>query len=153
MACSHSIWATYACKCLNYDYLNFKHKLSQQIGGSRADLLELKVAASTVVKSGLEGEVECIPQQMHELRHFPVPDHHKLLQNRFFTWCEVGACSARCCALSLALAPGPSQREPGNWQGGQHPSEPAQAPRQAHRTSPKPPDTNHDRGVQSFKRR
>jgi hypothetical protein len=39
----------------------------------------------------------------------------------------------------------------GNWQGGQHPSEPAQAPSQGRRTSPKPPDTNHDRGVQSCK--
>jgi hypothetical protein len=31
-----------------------------------------------------------------------------VLQNRLFAWCEVGVCSARCCALSLALAPGPS---------------------------------------------
>jgi hypothetical protein len=35
-----------------------------------------------------------------------VPDHHKVLQNRFFDWCKVGVCRARCCALSLA--PGPS---------------------------------------------
>jgi hypothetical protein len=77
------------------------------IGGSKADLLELKGAAWAVVTSGLESEVQCIPQQMHELR--PFPDHHKVLLNRFFAWCEVGACRARCCALSLALAPGPSQ--------------------------------------------
>jgi hypothetical protein len=66
------------------------------------------VADWPVVTSGLESEVQCIPQQAHELRPFPVPDHHKVLQNRFFAWCEVGACRARCCALSLALAPGSS---------------------------------------------
>jgi hypothetical protein len=32
-----------------------------------ADLLELKVAAWVVVTSGLESEVQCIPQQVHEL--------------------------------------------------------------------------------------
>jgi hypothetical protein len=32
-----------------------------------------------------------------------------VITNRFFAWCEVGACRASCCALSLALAPGPSQ--------------------------------------------
>jgi hypothetical protein len=79
------------------------------MGGSKADLLELKpLAAWAVVTSGLECEVQCIPQHMHELRPSPVPDHHKLVQNSFFSWCEVGACSSRCCALSLALAPGPS---------------------------------------------
>jgi hypothetical protein len=45
---------------------------------------------------------------MHGLRPFPIPDHHKVLQNRVFAWRELGACRARCCALSLALAPGPS---------------------------------------------
>jgi hypothetical protein len=78
------------------------------IGGSKADLLELKVAAWAEVTSGLESEVQCIPQQMHGLRPFLVPDHHKVLENHFFAWSEVGACRARCCALSLALAPGPS---------------------------------------------
>jgi hypothetical protein len=58
--------------------------------------------------SGLESEVQCIRQQMHEMRPFPVPDHHKVLQNGFFAWCEVGVCRATCCALSLALAPGSS---------------------------------------------
>jgi hypothetical protein len=58
------------------------------------------------VGSGLESEVQCIPQQMHELR--PVSDHHKVLQTRCFAWCEVGAYRAECCALSLALAPGPN---------------------------------------------
>jgi hypothetical protein len=71
-------------------------------------LLELKVAAWAVVTFGFESEVQCMPQQMHELRLFPVPDHHKVLQNISFAWCEVGACRARCCALSLALAPEPS---------------------------------------------
>jgi hypothetical protein len=52
--------------------------------------------------------VQCIRQQMHEMRTFAIPDHHKVLQNRFFAWCEVGACRARCCALSLVLALGPS---------------------------------------------
>jgi hypothetical protein len=56
----------------------------------------------------LESEVQCIRQQMHEMLPFPVPDHHKVLRNRFFTWCVVGVCRARCCALSLALAPGSS---------------------------------------------
>jgi hypothetical protein len=79
--------------------------------------------------------VQCIPQQMNEMRPFTIPDHKKVLENRFFAWWEVGVCRARCCALSLA--PGHSPR--GNWQGGQHPSEPAQAPRQGHRTSPNPP--------------
>jgi hypothetical protein len=55
--------------------------------------------------SGLESEVQCIRQQMHEMRPFPIPDHHKMLQNRLFAWCEVGVCRAKCCALSLALAP------------------------------------------------
>jgi hypothetical protein len=94
--------------------------------------------------------VQCIPQQMYELRPFPVPDYHKVLQNRFFAWCEVGVCRARCCALSLTPAPGAQPL--GNWKGGQHPSEPAQAPRQGHRSSPIPPVTNHDRGVRSRKR-
>jgi hypothetical protein len=67
-----------------------------------------KLAAWAVVTSGLESEVQCIPQQMHELRPFPVPDHHKVPRNRFFSWCEVGACWARCCTLSLA--PGPRQK-------------------------------------------
>jgi hypothetical protein len=49
--------------------------------------------------------VQCIRQQMHEMRPFPLPDHHKVLQDRFFAWFEVGVCRARCCALSLALAP------------------------------------------------
>jgi hypothetical protein len=76
-------------------------------------------------------------QQMHELRPFAVPDHHKVLQNRFSAWCEVGACRAGCCALSLVL--GLARAQPcGNGQGGQHPSEPAQAPRQGHRTGSKP---------------
>jgi hypothetical protein len=52
--------------------------------------------------------VQCILQQMHELRPFPVPAHHKVLPNRFFAWCELGTCRARCCALSLALASEPS---------------------------------------------
>jgi hypothetical protein len=76
-----------------------KHALAWWIGGSKADFLELKVA---VVTSGLESEVHCIPQQMHEFRPFPVPGRHKVPQNRFFAWCEVGSCRARCCALSLA---------------------------------------------------
>jgi hypothetical protein len=58
--------------------------------------------------SGFESEEQCIRQQMHEMRPFPVPDHHKVLQNHFFPWCEVGVCRARFCALSLALAPGSS---------------------------------------------
>jgi hypothetical protein len=28
--------------------------------------------------------VQCIRQQMHEMRPFPVPDHHKVLQNPLF---------------------------------------------------------------------
>jgi hypothetical protein len=55
----------------------------------------------------LESEVQCIPQQMHELR----PDHHKVLQNPFFACCEVGVCRARCCALSLT--PGSSHEGSG----------------------------------------
>jgi hypothetical protein len=78
------------------------------MGASKADLLVLTVAAWAVVTSGLEIEVQRIPQQMHELRPSPVHDHHKVLHNRIFAWCEVGACRARCCALSLALVPGPS---------------------------------------------
>jgi hypothetical protein len=54
--------------------------LAWSIGGSKADLLELKVAAWAVVTSGLESEVQCIPQQMHELRPFPVPDYEKVLK-------------------------------------------------------------------------
>jgi hypothetical protein len=50
--------------------------------------------------------VQCIPQQMHEMQPFPVPDHNQVLQNHFFAGCEVGVCRARCCALSLS--PGPS---------------------------------------------
>jgi hypothetical protein len=50
---------------------------------------------------------------MHELRPFSVPDRQNVLQNRLFAWCEVGACRARCCALSLAQAPGPSHGEIG----------------------------------------
>jgi hypothetical protein len=46
--------------------------------------------------------VQCIRQQMLEIRPFPVRDHQKVLRNRFFAWCEVGVCRARCCALSLA---------------------------------------------------
>jgi hypothetical protein len=61
----------------------FQKALAWSIGGSKADLLELKVAAWAVVTSGLDRDVQCIPQQMHELRPFPVPDHHKVLQNRF----------------------------------------------------------------------
>jgi hypothetical protein len=64
--------------------------LAWSIAGSKADLLELKEAAWAVVTSGLESEVQRIPQQMHELRPFPVPDHPKVLQNRFFAWCEMG---------------------------------------------------------------
>jgi hypothetical protein len=56
----------------------------------------------------LESKVQCILQQMHEMRLFPVPENQKVLQNRFFAWYEVGVCRARCCALSLALAPRPS---------------------------------------------
>jgi hypothetical protein len=55
----------------------------------------------------LESEAQCIWQQMHEMRPFSVPDHHKVLQNRFVAWCEVGVSRVRCCALSLA--PGSSQ--------------------------------------------
>jgi hypothetical protein len=40
------------------------------------------------------------------MRPFPVPDHHKVLQNRFFAGCKVGIGRARCCTLSLALARG-----------------------------------------------
>jgi hypothetical protein len=54
----------------------------------------------------LQSEVQCILQQRHEMLPLTVPDHHKVLQNRFFDWCKVGVCRARCCALSLA--PGPS---------------------------------------------
>jgi hypothetical protein len=39
---------------------------------------------------------------MDEMRPFPVPDHHEVIQNLFFAWCVVGVCRARCCALSLA---------------------------------------------------
>jgi hypothetical protein len=77
--------------------------LAWSIGGSKADLLELKVAAWATEDIWLE--VQCIPQQMHELRPFPVTDHQKVLQNRFFVRCDVGACRARCCALSLAPRP------------------------------------------------
>jgi hypothetical protein len=58
--------------------------LARSTGGSEANLLELKVAAWAVVRSRLESEVQCIQQQMHELRPFPIPDHHKVLRNRFF---------------------------------------------------------------------
>jgi hypothetical protein len=94
----------YQKKCIS----SCQKALAWSIGGSKADLLELKVAAGAVATSGLESEVQCIPQKMHELRSFPVPDHTNVLQNRFLAWCAVGACRARCCALSLALAPGPS---------------------------------------------
>jgi hypothetical protein len=57
--------------------------LAWSIGGSKANSLELKVAAWAALTSGLESEVQCIPQQMHELRPFPIRDHHKVLQNRF----------------------------------------------------------------------
>jgi hypothetical protein len=69
------------------------------MGGSKADLLELKVA---VVTSGLGSEVQRIPQQMHQLRPLTVPDHNRVHQSCFLAWCEVGACRARCCALSMA---------------------------------------------------
>jgi hypothetical protein len=59
---------------------------------------------------GPESEVQCIQQQTHEMRPFPVPCHHKVLPNRFFAWCEVSVCRARCCALSLALVPGSSHK-------------------------------------------
>jgi hypothetical protein len=38
--------------------------MAWSIGGSKADLLELKMAAWEVVTSGLESELQCIPQQM-----------------------------------------------------------------------------------------
>jgi hypothetical protein len=38
------------------------------------------------------------------------------------------------------------------WKGGQHPSKPAQAPRQSIRTRPNPPDAIHNRDVKSCKR-
>jgi hypothetical protein len=37
--------------------------------------------------------VQCVPQQMHELRPFPVSDHHKVLQTAFWLgvkWAPVG---------------------------------------------------------------
>jgi hypothetical protein len=49
--------------------------------------------------SGLESEVQCIPQQMHELRPFPVPDNHKLLRTSFLLgvmWAPVGRGAAPC---------------------------------------------------------
>jgi hypothetical protein len=58
-------------------------------------------------------EVQCILQQRHEMRPLTVPDHHKVLQNRFFAWCKAGECRARCCARSLALAPWPSHMDIG----------------------------------------
>jgi hypothetical protein len=68
-----------------------------------------------VETSGLQSEVQCIPQQMHQMPPFPIPDHHKVLPNRCFAWCEVGVCRARCCALSLA--PGPSNGDTGRVDG------------------------------------
>jgi hypothetical protein len=47
--------------------------------GSKADLLGSKVAALAVVTSGLESEVQCIPQKTHELRTIHVSSHHKPL--------------------------------------------------------------------------
>jgi hypothetical protein len=58
----------------------------------------------------LESEVQCSRQQMHEMRPFPVPDHHNVLQKRFFARVNVGVCRARCCALSLAPGPGENCR-------------------------------------------
>jgi hypothetical protein len=49
---------------------------------------------------------------MHTLCPFPVPDHQKELQTRFFVWCEAGTCRARCCVT------GTGAQQWGNWQGG-----------------------------------
>jgi hypothetical protein len=49
--------------------------------------------------SGLESEVQCIRQQVHETRPFPVPDHHKVLQTAFslgVKWASVGRGAAPC---------------------------------------------------------
>jgi hypothetical protein len=84
---------------------------------------------------------------------FPYPTIAKC-SKRLFAWCEVGACTcrARCCGCPVT---GTRAQPWENWQGGsgQHPIEPAQAPRQVHRTTPKTPDTNYGKGVQSCKRR
>jgi hypothetical protein len=80
----------------------------------------------------------------------PLPNPHRLLHTAFLLgamWASVGRGAAPCHWL---WHHGPAM---GNWQGGQYPSEPAQALRQGHRTSPKLPHTNHKRGVQSCKRR
>jgi hypothetical protein len=69
------------------------------IGGSKADLLELKMSAWAMVTSGLESEVQCLPQQMHELRPFLVPDHQKVLQIVFLLgvkWAPIGRGAAPC---------------------------------------------------------
>jgi hypothetical protein len=78
--------------------------------------------------------MQCTPQQTYEMRPFPVPDHQKAVQNRLFAWCEVGVCTARCCALSLALAPG--LRHEGFGRVDSTLSERAQAPRQGQTKTP-----------------
>jgi hypothetical protein len=43
--------------------------------------------------------VQCTWQQMHEMRPFPIPDHHEVLQNRFslgVKWASVGRGVAPC---------------------------------------------------------
>jgi hypothetical protein len=130
-------------------FLECQKALSWSIGGSKADLLELKVAAWAVVTSGSESEVQCIPQQMHELRPFPSPNITNYSETAFslgVKWAPVGRGAAPC---HWHWHQGPAMGESAGWTA----PEPAQAPKQGHRTSPKPPDTNHDKGLQPCKRR
>jgi hypothetical protein len=108
--------------------------LAYSIGSSKLTYLSSKWHSEQWRYLGLESGVQCIQQQMHEFDLVAVADPHKVLQNVFSAWFRMGVCRARCCALSLA-----TRVKPGvTWQSGQHPSEPAQAPRQDAEPDPTP---------------
>jgi hypothetical protein len=129
-------------------FLDFKRHWRARYAGVKPSCLVSKWQPEQW-RSGLESEVQCFRQQMHQMRPFPVLDHGTVLQNRFFAWCEVGACRARCCALSLALAPGPATRDLAGWIAPQRASSSSEAKPQ--NQTPNPSDAIHNRGVKSCK--
>jgi hypothetical protein len=118
------------------------------MGDSKVDLLELKVAAWAVVTPGWESVLQCIRSRCIYCDPFPFPTIPKCSKTAFLLgvkWSVKRLCEAPVGRGAAVTGTGTRAQPWGNWQGGQHPSEPAQAPRQGHRTSPKPPDTNHDK--------
>jgi hypothetical protein len=126
--------------------------LAWSIGGSKGDLLEPKVAVWTVETSGLENEVQCIlhAQQMHELRPFPTLTITKYSKTAFLLgvkWAPVGRGAAPC---HWHWHKEPAMGELAGWTAPESASSSSKARPQNQR---RPPDTNHDRGVQSCQRR